>query len=43
MKERLSADPFTALDPASAAVLRERMDRVVPIWIEYTKRTAGNG
>jgi hypothetical protein len=43
MKERLSADPFAELDPASAAALRERMDRIVPIWIEYTELTAVSG
>ena len=43
MKQRLSQDPFAELDPASAAALKARMDRVVPIWIEYTKLTAVNG
>ena len=43
MKERLSSDAFAGLDPASAAALHERMDRVVPIWIEYTELTALNG
>jgi hypothetical protein len=43
MQERLGADPFAELDPASAAALRERMDRIVPIWIEYTQLTAVSG
>jgi len=43
MKQRLSADAFSELDPASAAVLKDRMDRMVPIWIEYVKLTAVNG
>jgi len=43
MKQRLSADPFAELDPASAALLKERMDRIAPIWIEYTELTAVNG
>ena len=43
MKERLSGDPFAALAPASAAALRARMDRIVPIWIRYTELTAVNG
>ena len=43
MKQRLSADPFADLDPASAAALKERMDRVTPIWIEYTELTAVSG
>jgi hypothetical protein len=43
MKQRLSSDPFADLDPASAAALKERMDRVAPIWIEYTELTAVGG
>ena len=43
MKERLSKDPFAELDPASAALLKERMDRIVPVWIEYTELTAVSG
>ncbi len=43
MKERLSADPFAELDPASAALLKQRLDRITPIWIEYTQLTAVNG
>ena len=43
MKQRLSRDPFAELDPASAAALKERMDRVVPVWIEYTELTATGG
>src|SRR5262245_49868387 len=42
-KQRLSSDPFAGLDPASAALLKERLDRIAPIWIEYTKLTAVNG
>ena len=43
MKQRLSADPFAELDPASAALLKERLNRIAPIWIEYTELTAVNG
>ena len=43
MKESLSKDPFAELDPASAALLKERMDRIVPVWIEYTELTAVSG
>ena len=43
MKQRLSSDPFVELDPASAALLKERLDRVAPIWIEYTQLTAVGG
>jgi hypothetical protein len=42
-KERLSRDPLGALTPESAAVLRQQMDRLVPVWIEYTKLTAVAG
>jgi hypothetical protein len=43
MKERLSADPYAELDPSSAALLKERLDRIAPIWIEYTELTAVGG
>lgn len=42
-KQRLSRDPFADLAPASADSLRNQMDRLVPIWIEYTKLTAVAG
>lgn len=35
--------PFAELAPASAAALRARLDRLVPIWIQYTELTAVNG
>jgi len=43
MKQRLSADPFAELDPASAAFLKERLNRIAPIWVEYTELTAVSG
>jgi hypothetical protein len=43
MKRRLESDPFAELDPSSAAALKARMDRLVPIWIEYTELTAVSG
>jgi hypothetical protein len=43
MKERLSEDPYAELDPSSAALLKERLDRIAPIWIEYTELTAVSG
>ena len=42
-KERLSRDPFSDLPPPSATALRERMDRLVPIWIEYVSLVAVAG
>lgn len=43
MKQRLATDPFTELAPASATALRARMDRLVPLWIEYVQLTAVAG
>jgi hypothetical protein len=42
-KARLAKDPFTALTPGAAAALRARMDRLVPVWIEYVNLTAVAG
>jgi hypothetical protein len=42
-RERLAKDPFDALSPGAAAALRARMDRLVPLWIEYVKMTAVAG
>ena len=42
-KARLAKDPFDALTPTAAAALRARMDRLVPVWIEYVKATAVAG
>lgn len=43
MKARLAKDPFDALTPTAAAALRARMDRLVPVWIEYVNMTAVAG
>ncbi|HEY0590556.1 MAG TPA: hypothetical protein VGF40_02220, partial [Thermoanaerobaculia bacterium] len=43
MKAKLAKDPFDALTPSAAAALRARMDRLVPLWIEYVKMTAVAG
>lgn len=42
-KQRLSGDAFADLSPESAAALRARMDRLVPVWIEYVRLTAVAG
>ena len=42
-KERLARDPFADLPGNSAAVLREQMDRLLPVWIEYVTLTAVAG
>ena len=43
MKERLRSDPFAALPPASAAALRARLNRLVPVWVSYVNLTAIGG
>ena len=42
-KEALARDPFEALPAASATALRARMDRLVPLWLEYIELTAVAG
>ena len=42
-KARLAKDPFDALTPTAASALRARMDRLVPVWINYVKMTAVGG
>jgi len=41
-RARLASDPYSALDSASAAELKSRMNRIVPLWIAYVKLTALN-
>ncbi|HWJ22797.1 MAG TPA: hypothetical protein VNS52_10645, partial [Gemmatimonadaceae bacterium] len=43
MRQRLTSDPFVALPPASAAALRARLDRLVPLWGQYVRLTAVAG
>ena len=43
MKARLSSDPYAALDPAGAEALKARLDRIVPVWVEYITLTAVGG
>ncbi|HVF40393.1 MAG TPA: hypothetical protein VM939_10865 [Gemmatimonadaceae bacterium] len=42
-KARLTSDPYAALDPAGAAALRSRLDRIVPKWVEYVNLTVAGG
>ncbi|MFC3715422.1 hypothetical protein ACFONC_04580 [Luteimonas soli] len=42
-KQRLAGDPFDELSPASAKVLREHMDILVPPWSEIIALTAQHG
>jgi hypothetical protein len=43
MKARLAADPYSVLDPAGAAALKSRLDRIVPLWVAYINLTAVGG
>ena len=43
MKARFGRDPFAELSPASREALQAQMNRLVPPWIEYVKRTAVAG
>ena len=43
MKARLASDPYSALDPASAELLKGRLDRIAPKWIEYITLTVVGG
>jgi hypothetical protein len=42
-KARLSSDPYEALDPAGAALLKSRLSRIAPLWIDYINLTAVAG
>ena len=43
MKARLASDPYSVLDPSSAALLKSRLTSIVPIWVEYVNLTAVGG
>jgi hypothetical protein len=43
MKARLASDPYAALDPASVELVKSRLDRIVPRWIEYINLTVVGG
>lgn len=43
MRRQLASDPLAELPPASAAALRERLDRLAPPWSEYARLTAVGG
>lgn len=42
-KLRLTRDPYAALTPAAADLLRARLHRIVPVWITYVTLTAVAG
>ena len=43
MKARLASDAYAGLSPPSADALRARLDRLVPLWVEYVNLTAVSG
>jgi hypothetical protein len=43
MKARLASDPYSALDPASAELVKGRLNRIAPLWIEYVNLTVVGG
>lgn len=43
MRQRVEGDAFAGLTTASAAALRARMDRLVPLWVEYVNLIAVAG
>jgi hypothetical protein len=43
MKARLASDPYAALDPASAELVKSRLDGIAKAWIEYITLTAVGG
>jgi hypothetical protein len=43
MKQCLNSDPFSELSPVSAAALRARMGKLLPVWVQYMQLTAVNG
>lgn len=42
-KARVAGDAFAELPPEAATALRARMDRLVPVWVEYKKLVAVAG
>ena len=42
-KARLTSDPYTELDAASATELKSRLSKIAPLWIAYANLTALNG
>lgn len=39
MKARLKSDAYHELDTASAQLVKSRLDKIAPMWIEYVKLT----
>ena len=43
MRHQLTSDPLAELEPASAAALKARLDRLAPLWAQYMELTAVGG
>ena len=43
MKARLASDPYAALDPASAELVKSRLNGIAKAWIEYINLTVVGG
>ena len=43
MRERVAGDAYVGLSPGTAAAIRARIDRLVPLWVEYVNLTAVAG
>jgi len=43
MRARVAGDAYSGLSPATASAIRARMDRLVPLWVEYVNLTAVAG
>ena len=43
MKARLASDPYADLEPASAELVKSRLDGIVKAWIDYITLTAVGG
>ena len=43
MRARLASDPYDALDSASAQLVKDRLSRIVPRWVEYVNLTVVGG
>lgn len=43
LKARLASDPYAAIDPAGAAEFKSRLNRIVPLWVQYVNMTAVAG
>ena len=43
MRARLASDPYDALDSASAQLVKDRLSKIVPLWVEYVNLTVVGG